>query len=194
MRKKCPKEKWLPVEEGIIEGEYEGYMTSDKPNSQTYCSIVYKGNGIGWCWNRENDVVEHLTHLRTRLTLEEQEQWRIDNYEPLDPKEQLNLMGLFNDMYDVGDAYHEMYNAWTSFDWYEMSENLYDESFFLVGVAPAPYECFAFDESIAFVCEEPNGTRLWCHGSKDWVTRMREQMKSMYNMMMGIEEYLWIFI
>lgn len=188
MSRRCPTSEFIPVEQGIIDKEYNGYITADRPNSESYCSITYKGNGVGWCWNNEERKVENITFLNKRLTVDEQEEWRKAHYEAKDPREQLNLMGLYNDMYDVGDASHEMYNAWTSIDWYEMAENLSREDFFLVGIAPAPWDCYSIDNPVAAVIEEENGTRFWCHMGKSWIDRMRKQMREIYNNMMGIEE------
>lgn len=188
MRKKCPISEFIPVEQGIVDKEYNGYQTADRPNAESYCSITYKGNGVGWRWNDEKNKVENITFLNRRLTIDEQEEWRKTHYEAKDPKEQLNLMGLYNDMYDVGDAYHEMWNGWIGVDWYEMAEGLQSEDFFLCGIAPAPYDCSALDDAVAFVAEEENGSRFWCHGGRSWVEHMRKQMRDIYNDMMEIEE------
>lgn len=185
---KCPYAEWIPVENGIINKEYIGYITSDSPKTEHFCAIEYKGNGIGWIFSDENRLAEDIIYLRKTLTFEETEKWRKDHYNIKDPKEQLNLMGLFNDMYDIGDAYHEMWNGWIGVDWYEMAEELQSEDFFLCGIAPAPYDCSAIDDSVAFVAEEENGSRFWCHGGRSWVEYMRKQMRDIYNDMMGIEE------
>lgn len=188
MSRRCPTSEFIPVEQGIVNKEYNGYQTLDKPGSECFCSITYKGNGVGWRWNDEEKKVENITFLNKRLTIEEQEAWRIAHYEAKDPREQLNLMGLYNDMYDVGDASHEMYNGWITIDWYEMAENLIREEFYLVGVAPAPWDCFSIDDPIAMVAEDEDGNRFWCHAGRNWVERMRKQMREIYNNMMGIEE------
>lgn len=94
----------------------------------------------------------------------------------------INLMGLYNDMYYC-EGEHEMYNVWISYDWHEMSDNLEQESFYLYGIAPAPYPCSAFGkDSIAVVIEDfLTGDRYWCHTSKEWVKEMREQMQEIYD-------------
>lgn len=179
---RAPTTKWIPAEEGIKNFEYGGYKTVDRPTVSTLCPLVYKGNGIGLAWNEEGQVVENIVELERHLTMEETEQWYKDHY-IMDAREQLNLYGLFTDLYDTGDAYHEMWNAWISDDWYEMSNQLQDLTFILAGIAPCPWgkdDLFGEGKTVAFVAEDDNGERFWCHGSIDWVDDIREQMKDIY--------------
>lgn len=185
---KCPTTEYIPVEQGIIDAEYCGYKTYDKPNTESFCLLKYKGNGVGWVFNNEDRKVENISHLKRRLSFEEQSNWRKRNYDSKDPREQMNLMGLFNELYSVGDAHHEMYNAWICVDWYEMAECLAHEDFFLVGIAPAPWDCCSVKNPVAAVVEDSDGNRWWCHAGQDWIDSMRKQMKEIYNNMMGIEE------
>lgn len=188
---RVPYEKWISVSEAIIDAEYCGYKTTINPNTIHGCSIVYKGDRTGWCWNKPEQEVKNISFLSRKLTFEEKEDWYKNQFNIKDQKDQLNLMGLFNNMYDCGDAYHEEWNAWIGADWYEMAFNLREEDFILVGISPAPWNVdyiFGEGNSVAFVCENENGIRFWCHGSKRWVEDMRSETRDIYKNLMGEEE------
>ena len=181
--KYAPDEIWIPVEQGIIDTEYRGYRPEDRPDTIVLGSITYKGNGIGWCWNDESRP-KKIISLRRDLTYYEKEKWYRDNLDITNQKNILNILGLFHDMYDVGDAYHEMWNSWVKVDFYEQIVCLEDEEFYLIGIAPAPWDkddIFGEGNSCAFVCEHYDGTCFWSHGSMKWVRDMREQGKDIYN-------------
>lgn len=178
----APTSEWIPVEKGIIDTQYCGYKTSDRPNALVFGSVVYKGNGIGWAWGKEDRIIKNIIELNRELNYKEVKQWYLDHYNLDDPKVSNNLYGLFHDLYNVGDARHEMFNAWIGTDWYEMSGQLDDEDFYLVGIAPAPFGTSSIKKPIAFVAETYDGTdRFWCHGDESWVESMREQMRDIYN-------------
>ena len=177
----CPMRIWVSVKEAEIDKEYFGYKNNNEPNSIHYCSIYYKGNGIGWIWNDPKQSVE-VSYLERYMTFKEEEQWYQDNYDSNNSSNQINLSGLFHDMYDVGDARHEMWNAWIGTTWRELALNIIDEDFYLIGIAPAPWGHTGYEQPIAFVAESKDGVdRFWCHGEKNWVLDMREEMKEVYN-------------
>lgn len=178
---KAPMTKWIPIEEAKIDEEYFGYTSTLEPNSTNYCSVIYKGNGVGWVFNNEERAAHNIDKLMRYLTFQETNQWYEDNYK-LTPTAINNLYGLFNDMSSVGDACHELWNGWIDSNWYEMSLTLEEENFWLVGVARAPYKWTVGGDCIAFVAEYyDTGERFWCHGSTSWVEDMREQMKEIYD-------------
>ena len=169
---------WLPVEEGIIGIEYLGYKTFDKPNTVNFCDIRYLGEGKGLIFDKF--PVENISELERETTWQEQAKWYEDKFDLNDNKCQLNLLGLFNDMYDVGTAYHEMWNGWVGTNFYEMNSDLIEGNSFLVGISPAPYGCASLRDAVAFIAETDTGERFWSHGSKDWVDDMREEMLEIY--------------
>lgn len=178
---RCPDGKWVPIQEAEIGKEYSGYKTATEPNSQYYCSIVYKGNEIGWCWDDEKRAASNLTFVYQDFTYKEQEEWYKNQFSLDNPKAVINLQALYHDMYHVGDATHELWNAWAGVTWYEMSHRLDEEEIFLLGVAPAPYSWSAGGECVALVAETYDGAyRFWVHFGKDWVDDMREEMKEVY--------------
>lgn len=176
---KAPFYKWILAEEAKIGEKYIGYKTYDKPDTTCLCAVEYLGdNKVLVFGTRE---VDNVSMLERYTTYEEQTNWNKQHFDISNGKTQLSLYGLFTDLYDVGDAYHEMCNFWVTDDFYEMNVDLLDEDFFLVGIAPAPYGCPALDDPIAFVAERENGERFWCHGGKSWVDSMREDMREVYN-------------
>ena len=178
---KCPDGKWIPVQEAEIDKEYSGYKDSTQPNSQNYCTILYKGNGVGWRWKDEKCAQSNLAFLYQEFTYKDQEEWYKSQFSLDNPKAVINLQALYHDMYHVGDATHELWNAWAGVDWYEMSHRLDEEEIFLLGVAPAPYSWNAGGECVALVAETYDGQyRFWIHFGKDWVDDMREEMQEIY--------------
>lgn len=179
----CPRYKWIPVEEAKIDHEYHGYKRHSTGNSTCSCLITYKGNGIGWCWDDESRAVDDISFLERGIGWLEQEQWWIDQFDKNNTRHIINTLGLYHDMYDIGDAYHEMWNSWVKVDFWEQIVCIEDEDFTLVGIAPAPWdkdEIFGDGNSCAFVCEDSKGNRFWCHGSWKWVKDMREQGLEVY--------------
>ena len=178
----CPLKVWEAASAAEIDKEYDGYKTFDEPNCTHLCSIVYKGNGTGWVWNDSKQLVSNISYLERYMTFEEEKEWYIKHYDKNNPTNQINLDGLFHDMYDVGDARHEMWNAWIGIEWKEMALRLLDEEFYLIGIAPAPWGHSLYSDAVAFVAESKDGTdRFWCHGDMETVKQMREEMKEVYN-------------
>lgn len=175
---KAPFYKWILTEEAKIGEKYIGYKTYDKPDTTCLCEAEYLGdNKVLVFGTRE---VDNVSMLERHTTSEEQANWNKQHFDISNSKTQLSLYGLFTDLYDVGDAYHEMWNAWITDDFYELNADLLNEDFFLVGIAPAPYGC-SIKDPVAFVAEYENGERFWCHGGRSWVDNMREQMKEIYH-------------
>lgn len=165
--------------------KYEGYETETLNSS---CTIIVDENGVPKEWG--TDEIKHgpiLYFLRPR-TWQEKEDWKKNKLNMSYVTHQNNLLGLHHDLYDVGDAYHEMYNGWVDCEWRDLLLNAEDENIFIVGVAPAPYGCISFNEPVAIVAESKfNGERFWCHAEKDWIDDMRENSMDEYNKIM--EEY-----
>lgn len=178
----CPRYEWIPVEKAEIDKDYHGYKVRGSGTTHG-CSITYKGNSIGWCWGDETRAVDNISELNRAISWQEQEQWYIDHFDKNNTRHILNTLGLYHDMYDVGDAYHEMWNSWVKVDFYEQIVSMEDEDFTLIGIAPAPWDrddIFGNGQSCAFVCEDADGNRFWCHGSWKWVKDMREQGQTLY--------------
>lgn len=178
---KCPTFKQVPITEvGIgeefvtcgIAGEGEIWIGGG----------LYIGEDRNVHKKEDDSIVENVIYIKRRYTLEEEQEWYECQYDISCGNAAINLVGLYNDMYFC-EGEHEMYNSWSTYDWYEMSDNLENENFYLYGIAPAPYPCSAFGEedSIALVIEDfLTGNRYWCHSSKEWIENMREQMKEIY--------------
>lgn len=183
---KCPGYEWVPAAAAEIDKEYTGYTGGPHgPNATCWCKIINKGNGIGWTWGKEEQAVSGIISYKRDFDWQEEAAWYHEHFDINNHVNTNNLIGLFTDLYSVGDAYHEMWNGWIGADFYEMAGELEDETFYLLGIAPAPWEkddIFGEGNSVAFVgCYYSSDERFWCHGSKDWVEDMREQMEDIYN-------------
>ena len=170
---------WIPVNEANVGIEYRGYKTFDNPKALCFCSVEYLGDNKGLVFGK--DLVENISELSRETTWQERDKWYVDRFDIDKADNQLNLLGLFKDMYDVGDASHEMWNAWIGTNFYEMNFDCNDNNITLIGIAPAPYPCSAIRNAVAFVAEDEDGNRFWSHGSQDWVEDMRDEMRDIYD-------------
>lgn len=177
----APRRRWIPVEQAKIDTVYEGYRLKGE-TSYHLCDIRYKGNGTAWIFEDKEHPVNNIEFVQENLSYKEIEEWYKNHFDISNPKVKNNLLGLFTDLYDVGDARHEMWNAWIGIDWYEMSAQLFDEDFYLVGIADAPWGKTYLDEpTVAYVAETYDGKdKFWCHGTKSSLEDMREQMLETY--------------
>lgn len=173
---RCPTSKQVPYQEAVIGKMYSGYT---RGTTTSFCDCEYLGDRKVLVFGKYEEI--NVDTLTDKYSWDEQEKWYRDRFDITDLRTTNNLYGLFHDMYDVGDAYHEMWNGWIDIDWYEMSAGLQDEDFYLLGIAPAPSPWAGHSDPVAFVCATYDDTqRFWCHGGKDWVENMREQMKDIY--------------
>ena len=182
--KRSPDVK-VPVKD-IKPGQiYRGYETTNGDSTTIhFCEVVIAQDGTPLVWGK-NPIEEEVSCFTRRMTWDEERDWMKSQIDLTKDIYQLNLIGLHNNMYDVGDAVHQMWNGWIQADWIEQLVSLEDENFFIVGVAPPPYGAPAFREPVAFVCEYiDDGERFWCHSEKDWIDDMREDTLSIYNKMM----------
>lgn len=77
--------------------------------------------------------------------------------------------------YEIG--YHEMWNAWISYDPYEMAAECQDHKIKVVGVCydiTAKNALFGIDFilDIGICAEYSNGERFWCHASRKYLDDM----------------------
>lgn len=178
-----PNDKWIPADEAKVGDTYNGYKRATEPNSFNYCTIVYRGNGIGWVWGDEKNIVENISFLNKRLTYWERSELKRQQFDLSNDHSQLNLYGLYTDLYSIGDAHHELWNAWIDCDFYEMDYTLRKNGIVLVGITEAPWEPNYGDHDtyLAFVAEDiDTNERFWCHGGKMTLETLREQMKDVY--------------
>lgn len=182
-----PRDKWIPISEAKPGETYEGYQDSIEPDSSNYCLIVYKGNGIGWKWGKEENTVENITFLNKRLSYRELSELKRQRFDLSNDHSQLNLYGLYTDLYSIGDATHEMWNGWVDCDFYDMDYTLRENGIIFVGVAEAPWQPHYNDHDtyLAFIAEYvSSGERFWCHGGKSTLETLRRQMKDVYEELM----------
>lgn len=180
--------KWIPAAEAEIDFEYKGYMGGNlEEDARCWCTVVNKGNGVGWIWGKEENAVTGITFFERDFTYAEEEEYYKSNFDENDSNSVSTLFGLFSDMNSLGDAHHEMWNAWVGYDFYEMNSRLREEGIILIGICDhPPYGCHAFGEdSCAYVAEDlVTGERFWSHGSIKWVKTMREQMEDTFDRIM----------
>ena len=166
--------------------EYRGYefIPVSGGSGQCWCRINIMEDGTPLVFGKrplELNEGEVFLHYVRDMTWQEERQWYIDSTDMEDSTNVLNLIGIHCDMYGVGDAIHEMWNGWITFDWREQLMRVKTEDFFIIGVAPAPYGNCAFSDPVALVAEyRESGDRFWCHTSKDWIEQMREESKEIY--------------
>lgn len=161
--------------------EYNGYV-----NGSTHCftSITVSPEGVPLSWG-EDPLEVKVDYFLRDLTWEEEAEWYKNAVDMKNSNNQLNLMGLHTDLYDVGDAFHEMWNGWVEYEWAKQLIEIVDETFFIVGIAEAPYECWSIEDSVALVAEyKETGDRFWCHVARWAIEEMREQSTEVYKKLM----------
>ena len=134
-------------------------------------------------WGNENQAIEGITFFERDFTWQEEQEYYRHNFSFTDSDSVSNLFGLYNDM-NIGDASHEMWNAWVGYDFYEMNSRLREEEIILIGICDTPpYNCIAFGtKSCDYIAEDKvTGNRFWSHGSIEWVHTMRQNMQDTYN-------------
>ena len=158
--------------------EYEGFTYN---NTGMYiCQIIVDENNVPLKWGRD-PIEEKVEKFFRYMTYIEENEWYAEQTDWSNKAQQLNLIGLHTDLYGVGDAEHEMWNAWIDIEWHKQIVSLEDEDFFIVGIAEAPFGCYAIKDPVAIVCEYyDNGDRFWCHADKDCIEDMREMSKHVY--------------
>ena len=146
--------------------------------------ITVSPEGVPLQWG-DTPIERHVDYFERDLTWEEEAEWYRNQVDMTNSANQLNLLGIHTDLSSIGDASHEMWNGWVKCDWCEQLVELVDEDFFIVGVAEAPYGCWAIDDAIALVAEyRDTGDRFWCHAGRGWIEDMREGSKSVYESLM----------
>lgn len=192
------KYRWVSIEEADKQGQghYIGYEINTGAIGRG--DIWYLGDGTARTFNPYNPYwiddldgpnLFNLVKLKREYTDEEYQQDFMEHYDIAGDMN--NLIGLFTEMYSV-EGEHEMDNSWTGYNWYEISNNIADENWYIRGIAPAPYPCSAFgvEDSCAFVCEYySTGDRFWLHTSREWITKMRNQMAVPYNNLFGLDKW-----
>ena len=162
--------------------EYEGYKCGE--NSYHLCSITFDENKNPIIFGKypiEEEKKKEITAYLRYTTWKEEKEWYKNAIDFSNKIHKMNLIGLHTDLYDIGDGCHEMWNGWIGVSWEEQLMNVFDENFFIVGVAPCKGPVRNFRDPIAVICEMfDSGERFWCHAEKDWIDDMREESKSIY--------------
>lgn len=100
----------------------------------------------------------------------------INDYE-IDTLELIKAME--HEMYDQGDARHEMWNHWT---WDPSPTNTAirckDEGLKIIGYFYLPNP--SYDLDIGVVAEYEDGDRIWCHAKKSWYDSWKKWFPDLY--------------
>ena len=132
------------------------------------------------------DIVFYYKNLPVEHKIKSSEQKEI-KCDLENSRNQLNLMGLHTDLYDIGDSTHDGYNAWLVSDWKKQLSNIEKQNFFIVGIAEkSPWECGYIDEAMALVIEyDSTGDRVWYHVDPNKIAKMRAESLEAYNALMA---------
>ena len=85
-----------------------------------------------------------------------------------------------HEMYDMGDAYHEMWNGWIDINPYDMASNAKDAQIMIVGWFKLSVQKWDGDLDIGIVAEYEDGERFWCHASSKWFKDWKEDYPELY--------------
>lgn len=84
-----------------------------------------------------------------------------------------------HELYDEGDAFHEMWNGWIDCNPYDMAANAKEEQITIIGWFKLRRP--KGDLDIGIVAEYPDGDRFWDHASSEWFTNWRKWYPELYN-------------
>lgn len=89
------------------------------------------------------------------------------------------IKALQHQLYDSGDATHELWNTWVcALNPYEMAESLEKHNLTIVGWFYLTK--FKKNLDIGVVAERKDGTRIWCHARKFWFDNWKEEFPDLY--------------
>ena len=117
---------------------YEGHTNSNGTRTSHFVQIEVGEDGVAREWGRNPVDMNKVGFFRKPLTWEERDAWYKSAVDMTQGRNQLNLMGLHNDMYQVGDARHEMWNGWIQTSWEEQLIELLDEDFLVLSIRHLP--------------------------------------------------------
>ena len=90
------------------------------------------------------------------------------------------IIALQHQLYDQGDATHELLNTWVcALDPYDMVETLEKHNLTIVGYFYLTEPKMRLD--IGVVAEDKDGERIWCHARKAWFDDWKEEYPELYN-------------
>lgn len=89
-----------------------------------------------------------------------------------------------HEMYDAGDAEHEMWNGWLmGLSPYELADNIKEDDISIIGWFPLNIsKRYKGDRCDIGVVAEDNtsGSRFWCHAVSDWYSNWEERYPELY--------------
>lgn len=183
-----PNKKVYPNE--IKPGDvFKGYEYHNGDSHTTHlCEVIVNNEGVPLVWGR-NPITDPYDYFTRKMTWQEEAEWYKSQIDFSKSDYLLNLIGLHTDLYSVGDAYHEMWNGWIQVSWEEQLVSLENETFFILGVSPAPYGYSGCRDPVAVICEyKSDGERFWCHAEKDWIEDMRDESREIYKNLIKEED------
>ncbi len=165
---------------------YERPANKNGTHSSTMCHIVVSESGEPLCWGKD-PIEGEVAFFHRKLTWQERDEWYRNAVDMANSRNQMNLMGLHADLYDISDARHEMWNGWIQTTWEEQLIELLDEDFFIIGIVdPAPPRMgLPMRHPVAIVIEYEDGDRYWCHAEKNWIDDMRQESMTAYRKLVG---------
>jgi len=90
------------------------------------------------------------------------------------------LQALNHELYDCGDAYHELWNTWVcALTPYDLLESIEKFNLTIIGYFKLAKPKLGLD--IGVVAENQKGERFWCHAKKAWFDSWRDEYPQLYN-------------
>lgn len=89
------------------------------------------------------------------------------------------VAALQHQLYDSGDATHELLNTWVcALDPYDMVKTLEKHNLTIIGYFYLTEPKMKLD--IGIIAENKNGERIWCHARKVWFEDWKEDYPELY--------------
>ena len=124
-------------------------------------------------WHNKTEFLDNDLRVDLNLTEDEYHDKYIEDAKAI-------VYAMNHELYDMGDAYHEMWNGWIETDPYDFAARAKEEKIMVVGWFKLSIQKMDGDLDIGIVAEYEDGERFWCHASSRWFKRWEEDYPELY--------------
>jgi hypothetical protein len=174
--------KVIPIEQCKLGMSFQGihYPNGRSSWGPTYKIINIEKNGIVCIdsWHQSTYLFQFNQGIKIEIPMT-QEEIKIRDFD----KAKEIAQNLKHEMYNCGDAYHEMWNGWIGTDPYELAQNAKEYNLIILGYFKLEQPKITYAGTIldiGVVVEDEDGDRFWCHAKKVWFDDWEEKYPELY--------------
>ena len=125
-------------------------------------------------WTKQDEIFSYDINIHIDFTEEEIYKRDFDKAREI-------ALAMKHEMYDEGDATHEMWNGWITTDPYKMAKTAKEQDIFVLGwFKLKDYQRRMNGLDIGIVAEDFNGNRIWCHAKSSWFEKWEKWYPELY--------------